>query len=65
MRVTNLEANPARMLHPDCYHGNNVKDKATNELINWGEWKSKSVSKASRVEKCIGDIETHSKVFCK
>ena len=27
----------ARMLHPDYFHGKNVKDKATNELINWGE----------------------------
>ena len=39
MRVTNLEAKPARMLHPDYFHGKNVKDKATNELINWGVFK--------------------------
>ena len=37
MRVTNLEAKPARMLHLDYFHGKNVTYKATNELINWGE----------------------------
>ena len=25
-----LESKPARMLHPEFFHGKNVKDKATN-----------------------------------
>ena len=37
MRVRNVQAKQARMLHPDYFHGKNVKDKAINELNNWGE----------------------------
>ena len=31
MRVRNVGEKQARMLHPDFFHGKNVKDKATNE----------------------------------
>ena len=30
-REKSIEAKQAHMLHPDYFHGKNVKDKATNE----------------------------------
>ena len=31
MRLRNVEAKQARMLHPDYFNGKDVKDKARNE----------------------------------
>ena len=43
MRMRNVEAKQACVLHRNFFRGKNEKDKTTNEKIDWREWKSKCV----------------------